>query len=66
MGRNLTMTVSDIYHLTYSLMISHVLIKESVHVYRVVIIKGRSPRKNSTVFVEYMAQVSAAVVSGRA
>lgn len=35
MGRSLTRTLSDIYHLTYVLlkMISHILIKESMHVY---------------------------------
>lgn len=35
MGRSLTRTLSDIYYLTYALlrMISHILIKESMHVY---------------------------------
>lgn len=34
-GRSLTRTLSDIYHLTYALLrlISHILIKESMHLY---------------------------------
>lgn len=64
--RSLNLILPDTDFLTDCLlgMITHVLIKGSTHVYRVVIKRG-SPRK-APLFVDCMAQVSTTLVSGRA